>query len=172
MREHSTFCELSPSDPAGDRLPSSPDEGSGSDEDVLRACCRLSRRWGEHSRRDRDDGSAAPDARQSGRRGKAFAKSGLPLVNPEAGFMVTTTTLSLANTAYPFTLGVTIYPTVAQAERSFSAGEGPWRKAGYAVAIARNVIVAVVPRGSTLERKAAKPFAMPAKVAASIARLS
>jgi hypothetical protein len=104
---------------------------------------------------------------------KAFAKSGLPLVNPEAGFMVTTTTLNLANTAYPFTLGVTIYPTVAQAERSFNAGEGPWRKAGYAVAIARNVIVAVVPRGSTLERKAAaKPFAMPAKVAASIARLS
>jgi hypothetical protein len=102
---------------------------------------------------------------------KAFAKSGLPLFNPEAGFMDTTATLNLENAAYPYTLGVTIYATVAQAEHSFKAGEGPWREAGYAVAITRNVIVAVVPRGAKLGRKAAKPFAIPAKVAASIARL-
>lgn len=102
---------------------------------------------------------------------KAFARSGLALVNQEAGFMNTVITLNLETTAYPFTLGVSIYPTVAQAESSFKAGEGLWRSSGYAVAIARNVIIAVVPRGAKLGRKAKKPFPMPAKVAASIARL-
>jgi hypothetical protein len=102
---------------------------------------------------------------------KAFAKSGLPLINPEAGFMNTVTTLSLANTSYPFTMGVSIYPSVAEAQRSFKGDEGPWREAGYAAALTRNIIVAVVPRGARLGRKATKPFPMPAKVAASIARL-
>lgn len=103
---------------------------------------------------------------------KAFARSGLSLVNPEAGFMDTVPTLTLATNSYPFTLGVTIYPTTAQAKRSFEGDETPWHEAGYAVALTRNVIIAVVPRGAKLDRKAAKPFPMPATVAASIARLT
>ncbi len=102
---------------------------------------------------------------------KAFAKSGLALFNPEAGFMDSTITLSLESSTYPFTLGVTIYPSVAQAERSYIAGKAAWHDDGYAVAITQNIIVAVVPRGAALGRRAAKPFAMPAKVAASVARL-
>ncbi len=103
---------------------------------------------------------------------KAFAASGVRLDNPDAGLLESVTTLSLRNPVAAYSLGVSIYPTASQARAVFRGGEPGWRQAGYAVALVRNVIVAVSPRGAVLGRKAAKAFAMPAPISDSVARLN
>ena len=103
---------------------------------------------------------------------KAFASSGLKLQNPEIGFLQPVTTLNLLNPNPDYTLGVSIYPSATGAKRAYLSGAAGWRASGYAVALVRNVLVAVVPRGAKLGRKAARLFPMPPPIAASVARLN
>jgi hypothetical protein len=103
---------------------------------------------------------------------RAFASSGLKLQNPEIGFLQPVTTLNLLNPNPGYSLGVSIYPSTTGARRAYQSGEPGWRVSGYAVALVRNVLVAVVPRGAKLGHKAPKPFPMPVPIAASVARLN
>lgn len=103
---------------------------------------------------------------------KAFAGSGLKLQNPEIGFLQPVTTLNLLDPNPDYTLGVSIYPSTTGARRAYQSGEPGWRASGYAVALVRNVLVAVVPRGARLGHKVQKQFPMPAPISASVARLN
>jgi hypothetical protein len=102
---------------------------------------------------------------------RAFRSSGVALWNPQAGFMQSVTTLTLQNPVSSYTLGVSIYPTTVDARQAFRGGVAAWREAGDAVALVRNVIVAVVPRGAVIGHKARRPFAMPARISESLAHL-
>jgi len=101
----------------------------------------------------------------------AFTKAGIRLSEQAPGQVLPVVQLGdSAHRNRPWSIAVYVYPSVRQADAVFASGAPRWRTSGFAVQQVKNVIVAVVPNGRTLSKKA-PPYPMPEPVKAALARL-
>ena len=101
----------------------------------------------------------------------AFTQAGIRLADQVPGQVLPVVQLGApAQKNRPWSIAVYIYPSEHLAVSAFEEGAGKWRTSGFAVQRLKNVLVAVVPNGRTLSKKAPR-FPMPAPVKAALARL-
>jgi hypothetical protein len=102
---------------------------------------------------------------------RAFSHVGIKLVDQAPGEALPV--IQLGDTAHrhrPWSIAVYLYPSERQAAAVYAGSAKRWRASGFAVLRLTNMIVAVVPTGRTLAKKA-PPFPMPAVVKSAIAAL-
>lgn len=99
---------------------------------------------------------------------KAFKSQGITLVDNSYGMASSISVLTSTKPHDGWSVAAYVYPSVGGAAASYKGNIASWHKSGMAGALVRNVVIAVVPKGARIGKKA-KAFALPAAVARAVA---
>jgi hypothetical protein len=101
----------------------------------------------------------------------AFRTSGIGLY--DAGFGAVQPVKELASTAphQGWNVAVYIYLTPKAAAETYNGSIKTWHGAGMAAALKKNIVVAVVPKDRSSIGRSGKPFALPALIVQTLAKL-
>jgi dihydroxyacetone kinase len=101
----------------------------------------------------------------------AFQSRGIKLADATQGSATPVKIFTSVKATDGWRVGIYVYPNETGATAAFKANAKSWQQSGMAAARAGNVVIAVVPNGHSLKKKA-KRWAMPALVAAAIRAFS
>jgi hypothetical protein len=99
---------------------------------------------------------------------KAFKAQGITLADATYGMAAGVGVLTSTKLHDGWNVAAYVYKSVGGAKLSYQGNIATWHRSGMAGTIVRNVVIAVVPQGRRIGKKA-KPFAIPAAVTRAIA---
>ena len=102
---------------------------------------------------------------------RAFRTSGIGLYNAGFGAVQPVTELASTSAHQGWNVAIYIYLTQNAAAESYNGSIKSWRGAGMAAALKKNIVVAVVPKNRITIGKSGKPFALPALIVQTLAKL-